>query len=67
MDYFDYERVAREAGITPDELAQLEAATRLDYPGDQMLFELRMLRTCKAIRDGYCTVAQALETREQAA
>jgi hypothetical protein len=67
MDYFDYLGYAREAGIQPDQLAEIEALTHDEYPGDQMLFELRMLRTCKAIRDGRTTAEDVLaEMREEA-
>ena len=63
--YFDYRAVARAAGISDADLARIEARTRLDYPTDAMLFELRMLRTCSAIRDGLATVADALAAPER--
>ncbi len=59
-EYFDYLTVARDAGISDADLALLQLAIRADYPGDDMLYELRLLRTCKAIRDGHATVADAL-------
>ncbi len=61
MRWFDYEGVAREAGIPDDKLAELVRMTREEYGDDDMLFELRMLRTCSAIRDGYATVEDALK------
>ncbi|MFN0012811.1 MAG: hypothetical protein ACKVS8_14350 [Phycisphaerales bacterium] len=51
-EYFDYPAVAAEAGILPDQLAVIERAAAADYPGDKMMFELRMLRTCNAIKAG---------------
>ena len=60
LHYFDYLRPAREAGISEADLAALERLTRLDYGSDDNLFELRLLRTCGAIRDGRVTVQQVL-------
>jgi hypothetical protein len=59
-EYFDYQSVAREPGIAEADLAAIEDIARKDYPGDQMMFELRMLRTCRAIKEGQATVADAL-------
>ncbi|MCX6376368.1 MAG: hypothetical protein NTU88_10120 [Armatimonadetes bacterium] len=56
MDYFDYERVAREAGLTEDQLAVVKEAVRQEFPNDDMLWELHVMRACKAIRDGHATL-----------
>ncbi len=60
MDYFDYQGVAREAGLNPDQLRQVMEAVRRDYPSDPMLFELHVLRACRAIRDGTATLEQLI-------
>ena len=67
IEYFDYERVAREAGIADEKLAVLAAQVRTEFPGDQMMFELHMLRACKAIRDGHITIDQAIAVDKPAA
>lgn len=59
-EYFDYPSVARLAGITETDLQQIETRVKADYPNDQMMFELRVLRTCRAIADGHATVHDAL-------
>jgi hypothetical protein len=59
-EYFDYISVAREAGISDADLKRIEAKTRADYGSDGMMFELRMLRTCSAIRAGVASVEDAL-------
>ncbi len=56
MDYFDYESVAREAGLTDDQLAAVKEAVRQEFPNDDMMWELHVLRACTAIRDGHATV-----------
>ncbi len=60
-EFFDYETTAANAGISSADLDALRARVRDDSPGDTMLFELRLLRTCDAIKEGWCTVAEALE------
>jgi hypothetical protein len=42
-------------------LQQVVAVVRRDYPNDQMLFELHVLRACRAIRDGMVTLEQVLK------
>lgn len=58
--YFDYVTVAREAGLTEDQIAALVERWRQDYGSDQNLLELRLLRVCNAIKKGACTFEQAL-------
>jgi len=60
MDYFDYETVAREAGISPQDLAAICESMRLEFPTDDMMWELHVLRACMAIRDGHLSVQQAI-------
>jgi hypothetical protein len=67
MRYFDYGKVAKDAGISPRKLASLKAVVRREFPKDDMMFELHMLRVCTAIRDGYVTVEQALADESVAA
>ncbi len=60
MDYFDYEKVAEEAGISGQDLDRIRQVVRLDYPNDPMLFELHVLRVCTSIREGRATVESVL-------
>ena len=64
-EYFDYESVATEAEISPDHLKTLRRHAEEDYPGDLMMVELRLLRTCSAVKDGRCTVNEALKPEPQ--
>ncbi len=52
MRYFDYQGVAREAGISADDLERLCRLIRQEFPGDDMLFELHVMRACKIVKDG---------------
>ena len=60
MHFFDFETVAREAGISGDCLGQLQQSMRREFPGDEMMYELHVLRACMAIRDGLITLEEAL-------
>lgn len=62
MDYFDYESIALEAGISEDRLARIVAIMKRDFPHDPMMCELHVLRACMAVRDGQITVDQVLAT-----
>lgn len=61
MRYFDYERVAREARVPAEKVALILEVFRRDYPHDQMLCELHVLRACMAIRDGHATLEGILK------
>jgi hypothetical protein len=67
MRYFDYGKVAAEAQIPPGKLARLRSVVRREFPKDDMMFELHMLRVCTAIRDGHITIDQALAEESHAA
>jgi len=59
--FFDYPRVAREAGIAQDDLEKLVRVVYTLYEGDDMLASLHVLRTCRAVRDGHCAIREAIE------
>ena len=68
MYYFDYETVARSAGIPADKMEQLVKLFTLEEPCDAMLAELHLLRACMAIKSGRLTLEAALnEARRLAA
>jgi hypothetical protein len=65
MEYFDYESVARQAKLSPEQIQAVVAVVRREYPSDEMLFELHALRACRAIRDGVLSFEEAVrETAE---
>ena len=57
---FDYEAAARKAGLSDQELHAICALVREDFPHDDMLFELHVMRICLAIKEGRTTVARVL-------
>ena len=58
MRYFDYQGVAREAGISAEDLERLRDLIRQEFPGDDMLFELHVMRACSIIKNGPYTMEQ---------
>ena len=60
MRYFNYRKVAREAGIPSDKLGTLCGTIREEFPTDDMMYELHVLRACMAVRDGYAKVEDIL-------
>jgi hypothetical protein len=61
VSYFEYEKIAREANILPDQLQELRQLVRREFPQDDMLYELHLLRICMAIKQGVVTVADAIQ------
>ena len=62
MRYFNYEKVAKEAGVTTTQLREIKRIMRAEFPHDQMMYELHVLRVVRAIRAGRITVEQALRS-----
>ncbi len=60
MRYFDYELAAREAGISDDLLEAIKRNMRCEFPDDEMLWELHVLRACNVVRDGLVTLDEVL-------
>jgi len=61
-DYFDYNKAAREAGLTDEQLETIQQGIRREYPHDDMLYELHVLRACNVIKDGHATYEQVVQT-----
>ena len=51
-EYFDYISVAKKCDISEDTLKKLEDIERKEFPRDQMMFELHMLRMIRSIDRG---------------
>lgn len=55
-EYFDYISIAQKCNISEDTLRKLEDLERKEFPRDQMMFELHMLRLIKSISKGIVTL-----------
>lgn len=63
MQYFNYEAPAREAGLSDADIQVIVEAIRKEFPGDEMMRELHVLRACVAIRDGHAKLGDVVERR----
>jgi len=61
---FDYQQSARRIGMTESQLGRLCNLVRADYPNDNMMFELHVLRAILAVESGRASLAQVLKEPE---
>ncbi len=61
---FDLEILKRESGLTQDQLVRLEQDVRAEFPHDEMMFEIHLLRILEAIKKGWITPDVALSEQE---
>jgi len=66
MRHFDYKAVAQEAKIPADKLNFLAKAVREEFPTDDMMYELHLMRVCSAIQSGYVSLEDAIHPRKAA-
>ncbi len=59
---FDYRVAAQRAGIADEDVARLCQVVRDEFPDDEMMFELHVLRAVLAIESGQITLEQALKS-----
>ncbi len=50
IEYFDYEKVAKEMNVPDTTLKKIEKEVKEEFPKDKMMYELHVLR---AIRSKY--------------
>ena len=60
MHFFDYETAGREAGISADAMEELCRMMHAEFPRDEMMYELHVLRACLAIKDGMVRLEDVL-------
>ena len=59
---FDYRSAAQRAGVHEGDLDRLCQVIREEFPDDEMMFELHVLRAILAIESGQITLEQALKS-----
>lgn len=63
---FDYATVAKRAGIPDEMLARLCHLVREEFPNDDMLFELHVLRALLAVERGQVTLEELVKPAQAA-
>ena len=66
MRYFNYEKTAQEAKIPRDKFEALSRTLREEFPHDEMMYELHLLRACASIREGRISLDEALRSKQTA-
>ncbi len=66
MRYFDFESIAEKAKISEEKLDKLCKLIREEFPKDEMMYELHILRACWAISDGRIDIDQAIRIQAAA-
>jgi hypothetical protein len=62
MRYFDWQKTARETGISQNKLDALSKVIRQEFPKDDMMYELHLMRVCMSIRDGHVGIDEAIRS-----
>ncbi len=57
MYFFDYVSVARDAGISDEDLEHIRRGVRREFPDDEMMYELHVMRACDAVKEGLVSLA----------
>jgi hypothetical protein len=66
MSYFNFEVVAKDAKIPQEKLDELSKSVRHEFPHDEMMYELHLLRVCTAIKEGLVTLQDAIRSERVA-
>lgn len=60
---FDYQSAATRVGIRPEDVERLANMARAEFPSDEMMVELHILRTILAAGRGDVTLQEVLQPR----
>ncbi len=53
---YDIEAAFKRSGLTLEEFERIKSEVRSDFPNDDMMFELHIIRILNAIKKGYWRV-----------
>ena len=59
----DYRSAAQRVGIRPEDVERLATMARAEFPGDEMMVELHVLRTILAVERDDVTLEEVLRPR----
>lgn len=61
----DIERILRKKGLTQQQIDLLKAEVRREFPNDDMMYELHLIRLVHSLMEGYCNLKDLLPLEEQ--
>jgi hypothetical protein len=53
---YDIEQAFKESGLTKKQIEKIKQEVRNDFPDDEMMYELHVIRVLNAIKKGYWSV-----------
>lgn len=63
VEYFDYPTIAKRCKISTKIVKEIEKLERKEFPRDQMMFELHMLRILRSIEKGIVKPEEILRSK----
>lgn len=61
----DIEKILKEKGLTQQQINLIKAEVRREFPNDEMMYELHLIRLVDSLMEGYCTLKDLLPPKEQ--
>ena len=56
---YDVENAFKNAGLSPAEIQRIKRQVRKDFPNDDMMYELHIIRILNAMKKGYWKVGDS--------
>ena len=50
---YDIETAFKRSGLSPEEIKRIKQDVRSEFPNDEMMYELHIIRILNAIKKGY--------------
>jgi hypothetical protein len=66
MDYFNCQELARQIPIEPATLHAFLRRLEQEFPGDEMLMEIHLVRACLTVRDRLARAEEMLRNTSEA-
>lgn len=60
------EKILKEKGLTQEQINIIKAEVRREFPSDDMMYELHLIRLVHSLMEGYCNLNDLLPSKEQA-
>lgn len=61
---FNYQRIADDLKLSKVQLSRLEQTVRLEFPNDEMMFALHMVRVLNTIKRGHLSFDDAIKQKQ---
>ena len=61
----DIEKKLRESGLNQGQIEQIKAEVRYEFPNDDMMYELHLIRLVHSLTNGYCRLQDILTPEKE--